>query len=128
MTHGYEKEKINGKKIVNGNFEILDKLGEGSFWNVFKVERNVIDENINNKSLHVFKEGKLSFLSPEDEINWVNSFPVKNHENNPYIVKNNRNQNDFNFVGVNNLNNINSPDIFDFDFVYSNENIEQGIN
>jgi hypothetical protein len=128
MTYGYEKEKMNGKKIVNGNFEILDKLGEGSFWNVFKVERNVIDENINHKSLHVFKEGKLSFLSPEDEINWVNSFPDKNHEDNQYIVKNNKNQNDFKFVGVNNLNNINYPDIFDFDSVYSNENIEQGIN
>ncbi len=67
MSYGYEKEKENGRKIVNGNFEVIDKIGEGSFWKVYKVERSVFDESNNHRSFHVFKEGKLSFLSQEDE-------------------------------------------------------------
>ena len=39
MTFGYFKEKFEGKKLINQNLLILDKIGEGSFWSVFLVER-----------------------------------------------------------------------------------------
>ncbi len=56
VNYHYNREKINGKKIVNGIFEIFDCIGEGAFWKVFLVKRN-FEEDTN---FYVFKEGQLS--------------------------------------------------------------------
>lgn len=122
MSYMYDKEKINGRKIINGNFEIIDRVGEGSFWTVYKVERSVINESINHRSLHVFKEGKLSFLTPEDEIIKENEIPEEGHEN--------INKNEKNICNVyeNNHNNINSLEMIDLETLYSDEIIKEGIN
>ena len=122
MSYMYDKEKINGRKIINGNFEIIDRVGEGSFWTVYKVERSVINESINHRSLHVFKEGKLSFLTPEDEIIKENEIPEEGHEN---INKNEKNICN---VNENNHNNINSLEVIDLETLYSDEKIKEGIN
>lgn len=126
MTYGYEKEKINGRKIVNGNFEIIDKVGEGSFWTVYKVERSVINESINHSSFHVFKEGKLSLLSTEDEIIEENEMHEDIHYKNNSNKFDNEGKNIFN-VGESNYNKINSLEMNDLETLYSDENIKNGI-
>lgn len=126
MTYGYDKEKVNGRKIINGNFEILDKIGEGSFWTVYKVERSVCNESIEIKSLHVFKEGKLSLLSPEDEIIEENEIP-EGVSDNFDIDKNIKNSKSFHNESDSDLNNIYSQDINDLDTIYSDNNIKDGI-
>ena len=125
MSYGYDKEKVNGRKIVNGNFEILDKLGEGSFWTVYKVERSVMDESINQKSLHVFKEGNLSFISPEDEIIEENLISEKN-PNDLYININDQNEKIFENERESNPYNICFENINDLDLLYSDEVIKNG--
>lgn len=124
ISYGYQKEKIYGKKFVNGNFEIIEKLGEGSFWNVYKVERSVNDENINHKSIHIFKEGSLGFIYPDDEITeeviyqkgLVEETNMKKFdETDIYNVKENC------------LNDKKTSDLSDLDRKYSNENIQFGI-
>lgn len=61
----YNKKKIGNKKIVNEIFEIFEQVGEGSYWKVFKVKRNLKNQDEN---FYVFKEGKLS-IKDYDEMN-----------------------------------------------------------
>jgi len=126
MTYGYDKEKLNGKKIVNGNFEILEKLGEGTFWTVYKVERSVINESINNKSLHVFKEGNLNFISPDDkifeEIDIPEVIPI-----NSDVKKNEKNEKSFEDENESKSDNTYYQNINDLDFLYSDEILKTGM-
>ena len=60
ITSGYQKEIINNKKIVNHNFELGDKIGQGSFWSVRKVRRNLVSSNgiLLDNNYYVFKKGQ----------------------------------------------------------------------
>lgn len=60
VSHSYKKETINGVKYINGVFEILDLIGEGSFWTVYKVKRHFQEGEIIDENIYVIKEGKLS--------------------------------------------------------------------
>lgn len=62
ITSGYQKEIINNKKIVNHNFELGEKIGQGSFWSVRKVRRNLISSNgiLLDNNYYVFKKGQLN--------------------------------------------------------------------
>ena len=94
ITYGYEKEKINGNKIINGIFQIIEKIGQGSFWSVFKVERNVTNDLIEDKKYYVFKEGQLSFIIQNDEftteriLNDENDFKIENYNENDFNNEN----------------------------------------
>ena len=66
ITNKYNKEKINGKKVINGIFEVMDILGQGSFWKVFKVRRNLKTEEAEDYNYYVFKEGNLSKRSGDN--------------------------------------------------------------
>lgn len=128
MTYGYEKEKVNGKKLINGNFEILEKIGEGSFWTVFKVERSVIDEFIDQKSYHVFKEGKLSFSLPNEDFlaeNDVIDECVEKHDDPKKYEFDSLNKDQDNQLNYESSNN--NIENYDLDNIYSDENIKIGI-
>jgi len=60
VNYQYIKSKIGDKKIVNGQFELLNFLGKGSFWNVFLVHRHLENDEVIDNNYYVFKEGKLS--------------------------------------------------------------------
>jgi [calcium/calmodulin-dependent protein kinase] kinase len=66
ITYKYTKEIINGKKIINGMFELDDKIGEGSFWKVYRVKRNLILDNFTDNNTYVFKEGCLDKVDEEE--------------------------------------------------------------
>jgi serine/threonine protein kinase len=66
ITYKYTKEIIDGKKIINGMFEIQEKLGEGGFWKVFKVRRSLVLENFTDFNTYVFKEGSLDKIDEEE--------------------------------------------------------------
>ena len=59
MSFGYKKTKNDNRKFVN-NFELFEEVGQGSFWTVYKVQRNYSDENETDSNFYVFKEGILS--------------------------------------------------------------------
>ena len=68
-TFIYNKERIAGQKIINGEFIIYKQLATGSYWNVYLVKRkssndlnNLVDEQT---SLYVFKEGIMDQISSE---------------------------------------------------------------
>jgi len=127
MTYGYEKEKINGKKLINGNFEILEKIGEGSFWSVFKVERSVVDDFIDHKSHHVFKEGKLSFSLPNEDFLAENDIIpecVENYDDPKKSELVSIYSDQFNQLNYETSNN--NIGNFDLDNIYSDENIKNG--
>lgn len=76
----YEKKKVEGKKFVN-EFEIFEKLGSGSFWNVFLVKRDIETEEGPDTNYYVFKEGQLSQLDAEGYEQMFNNFSPEENIN-----------------------------------------------
>jgi hypothetical protein len=133
MTFEYFKEKIEGKKIINQNFLILSKIGEGSFWSVFKVERiEDIDSNssLEEKNIYALKEGNLNLIIPEDHI--IHNKHNKNfNENNDDLEKNIYNNFEIEenldlIQDINDNDNVNDNYNIDLDELYSDKNIEKG--
>jgi len=80
ISSEYKKIKLGDRKFVN-DFEILEEVGEGSFWRVFRVKRNYQDDSITDTNFYVFKEGCLSlkddwsmFDNEEDDNNELKEF------------------------------------------------------
>lgn len=127
FTIGYYKEKKEDKKFINEIYEIFEKLGQGSFWSVFKVERNFLDENENksDKKFMVFKEGKLNFFIEEEDQEFPNLENEENMLNNDYTNTNDLNlnpsySNDLE-IGDNN------DDLLDDNYdPYSDDNLKNG--
>lgn len=129
MTYGYEKEKINGDKIINGNFRIIKKIGEGSFWHVYTVERDLSNDIEENKKIYVFKEGKLSFTLPNDDFivdeeilngeqNLLHSSPNDLNKNTPFSPKH---------LNIIPKKSANEDELENFEELYSEEKIKNGI-
>lgn len=127
FTIGYYKEKKEDKKFINEIYEIFEKLGQGSFWSVFKVERNFLDENENksDKKFMAFKEGKLNFFIEEEDQEFPNLENEENMLNNDYTNTNDLNlnpsySNDLE-IGDNN------DDLLDDNYdPYSDDNLKNG--
>jgi serine/threonine protein kinase len=66
ITYKYTKEIIDGKKIINSMFEVQDKIGEGVFWKVHKVQRSLVLDNFTDFNTYVFKEGNLDIIDEEE--------------------------------------------------------------
>lgn len=62
LSTSYTKTKKNDKTIVNDTFQLIEKIGHGSFWSVRKVKRNLISDSgeLLDNNYYVFKEGCLS--------------------------------------------------------------------
>lgn len=61
VNNEYIINKIdNNKTVINNTFTLHDKLGQGSFWNCFKVNRYYSSENYIDNKFYVFKEGDLN--------------------------------------------------------------------
>lgn len=61
VTKGYNKEYKNGKEIINNVFEVYDKVGNGSFWSVRKVKRNLISNGVLvDNNFYALKKGMLN--------------------------------------------------------------------
>ena len=116
MTFEYFKEKINGEKIINQNFLLKNKIGEGSFWSTFKVERNTDIE----KNLYALKEGNLNFIIPDDHIIFDEN--ENNEENyNKNFVEN------LDLIQFSNGENYENYDNYnDLEEMYNDKNIEKG--
>lgn len=62
------------------NFEIINKLGEGSFAQVFKVRRRI------DSQYYALKQIKLSHLSPKEKTNALNEVRILASINHPNII------------------------------------------
>lgn len=62
ITSGYKKEIKDQKTIVNNTFELGEKIGQGSFWSVRKVKRNLLSKEgvLLDNNYYVFKKGLLN--------------------------------------------------------------------
>ena len=62
LTNGYNKHIENDVTYVNNVFQLLNKIGKGSFWSVRKVRRNVINANgdVVDNDYYVIKKGFLN--------------------------------------------------------------------
>ena len=120
MTYEYFKEKIKGKKIINQIFSIEEKIGEGSFWTVFKVERNTETSDHNeNKDIYALKEGNLNFVIPDDHIIYDNN----NHLELNIKEGLNVDENDLDLIELSSRDKID----FSIEEQYKDKNIEKGL-
>ena len=62
FTNGYDKHIEGGVTYVNKVFQVLNKIGKGSFWSVRKVRRNVVNANgdVVDNDYYVIKKGVLN--------------------------------------------------------------------
>lgn len=62
ITSNYNKEIQNNKTIINNTFELGEKIGQGSFWSVRKVKRNLLSKDgiLLDNNYYVFKKGLLN--------------------------------------------------------------------
>ena len=123
LTIGYYKEKKEDKKIINEIYEIFEKLGQGSFWSVFKVERSFLDENKLEKKFMVFKEGKLNFFIEEEDQELPNLYNEENQLNNDYTNELNLNPSCNNDLEIGD----NNDEFLDENYdPYSDDNLKNG--
>lgn len=61
FTSKYNRKVLDdGIEIVNDTFTIHHSLGEGSFWQAWKVKRHYYKEDFKDNNWYIFKEGLLS--------------------------------------------------------------------
>jgi [calcium/calmodulin-dependent protein kinase] kinase len=65
-SYGYNKTMIDNRKIVNDVFEVLEQIGDGSYWKVYKVQRDFESNDGTDHNYYVFKEGQYSKVDGED--------------------------------------------------------------
>ena len=62
VTNYYDKKIEDNKIIINDNFELLEKIGNGSFWSVNKIKRKLLSSKgeVIDNNYYVFKKGNLN--------------------------------------------------------------------
>ena len=62
FTSHYNEKIEDNKIIINDNFEVLEKIGEGSYWKVIKVKRKLLSSKgeVIENNYYVFKKGVLN--------------------------------------------------------------------
>ena len=62
LTNYYNKKIEDNKIIINDNFELLEKIGNGSFWSVNKIKRKLLSSKgeVIDNNYYVFKKGNLN--------------------------------------------------------------------